>query len=120
MVVANRRGMGRVGCLFTILIFAVGGYYGVNFGSVYIRYVQMKQAMQAEARLAPSISDEVIRRRLRTRADELGIPRDAQRFTIRRRSRPPEILISTEWDEIIELPFVQRTIHFKPEVRALL
>ena len=120
MVRRNRRGASRVGCLFSILILAVGGYYGVNIGSVYVKYIQMKQAMQAEARLAPSITDEVIRRRLQVKADELSLPREAQRFRIRRRSRPREIIISTEWQEVIELPFVSRILTFKPEVRALL
>lgn len=120
MVAGGRRGSSRIGCLFTILLIAVIGYYGVNIGSVYLRYYQMKDAMLTEAQLGPSITDDVIRRRLQTKADELGLPRDAQRFRIRRRSRPSEIVISTEWQEVIELPFVQHTMTFKPEVRALL
>ena len=120
MVVLGRRGASRIGCLFTLLLVAVGGYYAANRGGVYWRYYQMKDAMRAEARLAPSIDDDVIRRRLVARADELGLPREAQRFRIRRRSRPREIVISTEWQETIELPFVQRVLTMRPEVRAQL
>lgn len=119
-MVMNRRGASRIGCLFIVLILAVGGYYAVNIGGVYWRYVQMKDAMQAEARLAPSISDDVIRRRLQSKAEELGLPREAQRFTIRRRARPREIEISTQWQQVIELPFVPRILTFRPRVRALL
>jgi hypothetical protein len=120
VVVTGRRGASRIGCLLTLLLLAVGSYYAVNLGGVYWRYYQMKDAMQAEARLAPSIGDDVIQRRLRAKAEELGLPPQAQRFRIRRRTRPREITIGTEWQEVLELPFVQRTVTLRPEVRAQL
>lgn len=116
----NRHGKSRLGCLFTLMLLAVVGYYGFGVGESYLRYWRMKDAMQVEARLAPGIGDDVIRRRLTRTAQELELPPEAQRLRIRRRVRPREIVISTSWQETIELPFYAWTRTYRPEVRAQL
>lgn len=119
-LVRNRSGRSRLGCLFMLMLLAVAGYYGFGVGESYLRYWRMKDAMQVEARLAPGIGDDVIRRRLMSTAQELGLPPEAQRFRIRRRVRPREIVISTSWQETIELPFYAWTRTYRPQVRAQL
>jgi hypothetical protein len=118
--VADMRGKARFGCLFTLLLVAVVGYYGVQFGASQVRYWRMKDAMQSEARFAPNISDEVIRRRLTRTAQDLGLPPEAQRFRIRRFARPREIVITTSWQDTLALPFYSRPITRRPEARAQL
>lgn len=114
----GKRGASRLGCLFMILVVAFVAYYGINFGGTYIRYYKMLDAMKTEARFAPSIENDAIRRRLRNRANELSLPESAFNFQIRRKSRPREIEISTSWTEAIELPFYVYTFTFSPVAKA--
>ena len=111
----TRRGASTIGCLFSLLLLAAGIYYGVNIGKVYFRYYQLQDTMRTNARLAPSLSDATIRRRLITRADELRLPPEAQKFTIRRSGRPRTITITTEYSESVDLPLFKHTFVFRPE-----
>jgi hypothetical protein len=113
----NERGITRTGCLFTSLLMVAIVYFGLPIGGMYIRYYRMEAEMQTQARFAPSITDDTIRRRLLQTIDDLGIPVEAKRLTIRRIARPREILIRTSWEETITLPFYSRTQRFAPEVR---
>jgi hypothetical protein len=104
--------------LLTLLLAVVAIYYGTGAVTLYYRYWRMKTEMRTQARLAPGLDDDVIRRRLVIRATALGLPDAANRFVIRRRVRPPEIIISTSWQEILELPFTAQVITVRPEARA--
>jgi len=110
----RRRGGSTLGCLFSLLLFAGILYYGVNIGQVYWRYYQLRDEMRSNARLAPSLTDATIRRRLRTRAEQLHLPEDAQRFVIKRSGRPRTITITTEYSERVNLPFFNHTFNFTP------
>lgn len=110
----RRRGGSTLGCLFSLLLFAAILYYGVNIGQVYWRYYQLKDAMRSSARLAPSLTDAVIRRRLRLQVEQLRLPDSAERFIIRRSGRPRTITIDTEYSESVNLPFFSHTFTFKP------
>lgn len=110
----RRRGGSTLGCLFSLLLFAAILYYGVNIGQVYWRYYQLRDEMRSNARLAPSLTDATIRRRLRTRAEQLHLPEDAQRFVIKRSGRPRTITITTEYSESVDLPFFNHTFNFTP------
>jgi hypothetical protein len=113
----DRRGMTRLGCLFTLLVLVTIGYYGVNIGSEYMRYWRLLDEMKTNARLAASVNDQVILRRILAKIDELGLPDEARKVTIRRTIRPREIKISTSYDVVLELPFTTYTITLKPEAR---
>jgi hypothetical protein len=115
-LVISRRGSSTTGCLFTLLIFAVVLYYGAHIGEVYFRYFRLIDAMRGQAQLAPSLTDDVIRRRLVDRADDLGLPPEAQRFRIVRSQRDRNIVISTQYSETVELPFVVHTFVLRPHV----
>ena len=83
-------GRARPAACFTLLIFSAALYYGVHIGEVYWRYYQFQEEMRSEARLAPSLTDGVIRRRLLLiTIDELDLPAEAQKITIKRIARPP-------------------------------
>lgn len=114
----NQAGKSRIGTLVTLLVFAVSFYYGLDVGAVYLRRWQLVQEMKSLARLAPSLDDATIQRRLRAKADELGLPESAQRFEIRRLQRPREIRITTYYEETVELPFTRYTFRIRPQVRA--
>lgn len=115
----NRRGVTRVGCLVWVLIGVVVAYTVVEAAEVYLPYWQIRDTMKTQAEFAPSITDDVIRRRILDRMDELGLPDAAARtLVIRRRQR--EITISTTYQAILELPFVTRIITLRPEVRQTL
>lgn len=115
---SNRRGASSLGCLVTLLVFAAALYYGVNIGEVYWRFYTFQEEMRSQARLAPSISDGVIRRRLLTTVDELGLPAEAQRIEIKRTARPRRILITSQYSEEVDLPLFKYTFHFKPHADA--
>ncbi len=111
----NERGAGRTGCLLSLLIIVAVAYFGVPIAGSYIRYYRFRNEMQTQARFAPSINDATIRRRLLLKIEELDIPDSARRLRIRRGSR--EILITTSWQEPIELPFYTIVVTLQPEVR---
>ena len=112
----NEHGAGRTGCLLSLLIIVAVAYFGVPIAGSYIRYYRFRNEMQTQARFAPSIDDSTIRRRLLLKIEELDIPDSARRLRIRRGSR--EILITTSWQEPIELPFYTIVVTLQPEVRA--
>lgn len=110
--------MSRLGCLFTLLLLTAGLYYGLNIGSVYLDYWRLREEMKSQARLAPSIDDATIRRRLVRKIDEIRLPDEAKDISIRRSLRPREIVIRTSYRATLELPFYQYTVTLTPEVRA--
>jgi len=119
IVRGNRHGKLKVGCLLTTVVLAGGVYYGIGVFKVYLRYLQILDEMRTEARAAPGIDDQVIRRRLLQRTEELNLPQEADRFTIRRRARPREIVITTSWVDTLDFqPFGQWVITLQPEARA--
>jgi hypothetical protein len=112
----GRRGSSTTGCLLTLLLFAFVLYYGLHVGEVYFRYFRLVDAMRVQARLAPSLADDVIRRRLVDQADDLGLPPEARRFRIVRSAQERRIRITTVYAETVELPFMAHTFVLKPHV----
>ncbi|HEV8125798.1 MAG TPA: hypothetical protein VGP80_16240 [Gemmatimonadales bacterium] len=110
----SRRGASTIGCLVTLILFAAAVYYGINIGKVYLRYYQLQDTMRSNARLAPSLTDAVIRRRLLDKVDELHLPPDAQKFIIRRSGKPRTITIETTYTESVSLPLFNHTFVFHP------
>ena len=109
---SDRRGASGLGCLITLLLFAAAVYYGVNIGRVYVRYYQLLDAMRFQAGLAPSVTDDVIDRRLSATADSL-LGR-APRFRITRGGNPNRITIQTEYSEVVTLPLFRHTFVLRP------
>ena len=68
-MVSGRRGGSNLGCLLSLLLFVAALYYGVHVGEVYLRYYRLLDAMRFQASIAPSVTDEVIKRRLMATAD---------------------------------------------------
>ncbi|HET7603037.1 MAG TPA: hypothetical protein VFK36_08480 [Gemmatimonadales bacterium] len=110
----SRLGASTLGCLLSLALFVAALYYGVNIGEVYINYYQLLDEMQSQARLAPSLSDAVIRRRVLDKVDELGLPEEAQDVTVSRTARPPRIVIETRYSVTLHLPLVTPTFHLHP------
>ena len=96
------------------MIFSAALYYGVHIGEVYWRYYQFQEEMRSEARLAPSLTDGVIRRRLLLKIDELDLPAEAQKLTIKRIAQPPQITIEAEYTEEVHLPLFNHAFRLHP------
>jgi hypothetical protein len=109
----NRRGAGTVGCLLSLLVFAAILYYGYHIGQVYWKFYQLQDAMKSQARLAPSLADDVIRRRLNESADEI-YPDVKFKFTISRGGRPRKIVIESVYADSVDLPLFKHTFQLKP------
>jgi hypothetical protein len=110
----DRRGASTVGCLVTLLIFAAVCYYGFFIGRVYWKYNELQAEMESQARLAPSLTDGVIRRRLVAVVDDLLLPPEAERFVITRSGRPRKITIETEYRETVDLPLFKHEFKLHP------
>lgn len=104
--------MGKVGCLFTLLVAVVVAYFGLNVGEVYVRYYRFRDAMSQEVRFAKQFSDDQIRSHLRAVADSLGLPDEAGAVRVRRSAN--RITVSSEYFELVELPLFVRSIRFAP------
>lgn len=120
----SEAGKVRLGCLFTMLLVAAGVYYGIKFAEVRFRYYQIQDEVQNEADYAPTMSDDVIRRRLVARADSLGLPLGPRQWSIVRSRDPREIRIHATYDDsvVIELPGWTKVFRFtfEPQGRAAL
>ena len=114
----GRRGTSRRGCLVSLLLLSVALYYGINIGDVGYRYYRMKEEMQSQARLAPGLSDGVIRRRLQARAEELGLPSQARDIRITRSAQTRRITIESRYAESVDLPFFNYTFNLNPRAEA--
>ena len=116
-MVTPRRGGSSLGCLFTLLVLAAIGYFGVNVGEVYFRYFQYKDAMRQEVRFAAHNSDAVIVRHLRDQADSLDLPQQAGNVLVQRDGR--HIEIEAEYYEHIELPLTVREVYLNPHAEGI-
>jgi hypothetical protein len=114
-----RRGSGGLGCLISLVLFAAALYYGVNIGQVYFRYYQLQEGMRSQARLAPSLQDDVIQRRLTAYADSL-LPGRRPQFKITRGGTPRKITIETIYSEKVELPLFKHTFVMHPRAEERL
>jgi hypothetical protein len=99
--------------MLSLLLFAAALYYGVNIGKVYLRYYQLLGGMRTQARLAPTLQDDVIDRRLTQQADSL-LPGGPPRFKITRGGHPNRIVIETEYTDRVDLPLFRHTFVMRP------
>ena len=111
-MVKSRRGVGTLGCVFSIFMVLAIGYFGMNIGRPFWNYFQFKDRMQQEARFASKRSDITIQKRLRTFADSLGLPENAHKVKVRRRTGTIEIW--AEYYELVELPGIVKEFYFAP------
>ena len=116
-MVIERRGLSSLGCLFTILVIAAVGYFGVNIGEHYFRYYQYQDAMRQEARFAAHYNDSQIEHHLRDFADSLGLPESAGEVSVQRDGR--HIDIESEYYVHIELPLMVREVRFHPHAEGV-
>lgn len=112
-MVSTRRGRSSLGCLVMLLIMSALGYFALNVAEPYLRFYRYRDAMRQEARFARSRGDADIKRRLAIFADSLGLPDEAAAVRVRR--RPAHIWIWAEYDEVVELPLIVRSIRFMPQ-----
>lgn len=110
----SRRGGSTSGCLVSLAIFVAALYYGIHYGEPWFRYYQLLDEMRVSARLAPTLSDGVIQRRLQAKADELGLPEEAHKFQISRSGNPRKITITTQYNETVVVPIFTHTFTFTP------
>jgi hypothetical protein len=111
----SERGGSTLGCLISLLVFGAAVYYGVNIGKLWLRYYQFLDEMQVSARLAPTLPDPVIRRRLEVKANEIGLPPEAKRVIITRGGYPRVIHIEGEYSERVTLPLFDHVFVFRPD-----
>lgn len=81
----------------------------------WLRYEQFDAEMRSNARFAVTLPDSVIRVRLASQVDSLGLPPGAKMISIQRHgSHPAVITIRSEYDELVTLPiFGAKKLHFK-------
>jgi hypothetical protein len=111
----SRRGTSAVGCLVSLLLFAAAVYYGIHFGQPWVRYYQLLDEMRVSARLAPTLPDGVIKRRLEAKVDDLHLPPEARKFTITRSGNPRKITITSAYSETVSVPLISHTFVFTPK-----
>jgi hypothetical protein len=112
----GRAGKTSMGCLTTLLLFGAALYIGIPVAQVYIRQYQFSEEMRSQARLGPSLTDAVIRRRLVDKADELALPPEAvKNLKIKRTGgRDRRITIDSEYSETVTRPFFEHTFIVHP------
>ncbi len=114
----SSRGASKLGCLVTRALFVGALYYGAQVGQIYWRYYSFRDEMATAARFASTRSDQSIRRTLRAKVTELGLPPEAADFTVRRSGPPMRMVIETEYREVLRFPrpFRPYEFVFRPRV----
>jgi hypothetical protein len=115
-MVKMRRGAGSLGCLFTLLLIAVIGYFGLPIAEAYFRYWQFEDEMSQAVRFARVNPDREIRNRLQTFVDSSGLPPDARNIMIERRNG--RIGVSASYVEEFHLPGYVRFQPFNPSAQG--
>jgi hypothetical protein len=115
-MVKSRRGAGSLGCLFTLLIVAAIGYFGLPIAEVYFRYWQFEDEMSQAVRFARVNPDREIRSRLQTFVDSAGLPSAARNIQIQRRNG--RIDVSASYIEEFHLPGYVRVQAFNPAAQG--
>ena len=118
----GRAGKGSGGCLMTLVIFALVVYFGLPVAEVYVRQYTFSEEMSTNARLATTLTDAVIRRRLIDKADELGLPPEAvKNLKIRRTGGSDRMItIDSEYAETVKRPFFTYTFTIRPHAEESL
>jgi hypothetical protein len=111
---SDRRGASTLGCLLSLLVLVAALYYGIHIGEVYWRYYQIVDEMQVNARLAPSITDDVIQRRLATTVEDVFGPDRRIQFRINRGGRSRLLSIDAQYRDSVSLPLFKHTFVLKP------
>lgn len=111
-MVRSRRGAGTLGCLFTLLIIAAVGYFGLPVAEAYFRYWQYEDEMSQAVRFARINSDREIRTRLQSFVDSAGLPPEARNLQMERRNG--RIVVSASYIEEFHLPGYVRLQPFNP------
>ena len=112
----SKRGGSTLGCLVSLLVFVAALYYGVRVGEVFWRYYQLRDEMKVNARLAPTLADDVIQRRLQAKVGELFGNDQRMKFRIMRGGPTRSITIQTQYRDSVDLPLFKRTFELKPRV----
>lgn len=121
VVLKSRRGAGSIGCLASFVLIAAAIFLAVQLGKPWFRYQQFHDVMKSSARYAVTLPDSVIRARLWASADSLGLPKDAKRLKIQRSKSPAQIIISSEYTEVVKLPlYGPLKLKFKPHAEEAL
>jgi hypothetical protein len=115
-MVSDRRGGNSLGCLLSLLIFVSALYYGVHIGEVYLRYYRLLDAMRFQASIAPSVTDDVIKRRLMATADSLLGQTPV--FQVLRGGNPARITVEAQYRDSVDLPFFKRAFPLHPRAEA--
>jgi hypothetical protein len=111
----SRQGGGTFGCLLSLVVLIAIVYMGSTLGRPYFRFQRYNAEVKSMARFAGSLSDSTIRLRLRAQVDSLGLPPAARQITIKRSVEPDRVLITVEYDEVVQLLFVgEKVLHFTP------
>lgn len=114
-LVANRRGIGRLGCLAWIIVAIVLAYLGNSFGKPWFAYQQYRDEMKSAAAFAQALPDSAIRVRIVARADSLMLPVEARKVNIERTNE--RIIISSSYDVVVVIKFYGPVVlKFRPKI----
>ncbi|MDX2193660.1 MAG: hypothetical protein NW201_09930 [Gemmatimonadales bacterium] len=116
----SRRGTGALGCLVWIVVVGAAAYYGGNVGRLYWNFYNFQEEMKTQARLAPSLADTTIRRRIVEKAQSLKLPDDAARVRIQRLERESAIVIEAIYRDSVDLPLLKKGFDFHPRAKEAL
>lgn len=108
----RRSGAITLGCLVSLLIIAAVLYFGVPAIEVYMRSRRFQDALAQETRLHGKQPDYQIRAHMAVLADSLRMPPEAGKVHIVRRDG--RVTISSEYEEMIQLPGRLKPVVFRP------
>lgn len=111
---ARASGHSRIGCILWLIGLLIFGMIAYKAIPVLIQNAEFEDFLNDQARFAARASGEEIKKRILRRADELDVPLDPKRLTVRKGSR--RIRIECSYEVSLEFPFYTYVWKFDHEV----
>jgi hypothetical protein len=117
LVTNNRSGRISLSFLFLALVVAAGLYYGIEYGSVYIRHWKFEDAVKQHVSFAGQLTDEAIRQKVLDDAVGMELPPQARNVRLVRTQSPRVLQVSIAYSDSLNLLFAKKEVSFTIDVR---
>ncbi|MEJ2695655.1 MAG: hypothetical protein P8013_03315 [Candidatus Sulfobium sp.] len=92
---------GSIKFFFTLAILVVGAFVLISFGKPYYRYYTLRSYAHDELLMEVG-NVNTIRRKVLQRADELGIPLDADNLEVKKNRVSKVVTVKANWSEVVD------------------
>ncbi len=113
----DRSGKVKIGLLLWLIVLAVVGYYGIEFGGVYWRRYKLEEAVKQRLGYAGQLTSEGIRQHLLDDIASMDLPPAARNVKFVETRQPRALHVSISYAETVNLLFTTKKFPVSIEIR---